>query len=284
VNAKIVTFFNDLPMRILRRSEVELILDDHREEWQLPATMSRDKFIEYLLDHKVFTQVRLAFPYRPEIRYVWGDVSVYELALSLSPNSYLSHYTAMFLHGLTEQSPKTVYVNSEQTEKPQSELELTQEGIDRAFKGKQRVTKKVAPYKKQTLCVLNGKQTGQLGVVDFQGADGKTLRVTGIERTLIDIVVRPYYSGGVFEVLKAYRNARESVSVNKLVATLTNMEYVYPYHQAIGFYLSRADYKEAQLDLLRGLPMRFDFYLSHQMKRDDADYSPEWRLFYPKGF
>ena len=35
------------------------------------------------------------------------------------------------------------------------------------------------------------------------------IRLTNIERTLIDIAVRPVYSGGVFEVLKAYRLAKD---------------------------------------------------------------------------
>lgn len=35
----------------------------------------------------------------------------------------------------------------------------------------------------------------------------KKIRVTDLERTLIDIAVRPAYSGGVFEVLEAFKNA-----------------------------------------------------------------------------
>jgi hypothetical protein len=77
--------------------------------------------------------------------------------------------------------------------------------------------------------------------------------------------------------------ARERVSVNKLVAHLKQMDFVYPYHQAIGFYLERAGgYRPAQIALLREVEMKWDFYLAHDMR--DTAYSPEWRLHYPQGF
>lgn len=62
--------------------------------------------------------------------------------------------------------------------------------------------------------------------------------MTKLERTLIDIAVRPNYAGGVHHVLEAYAAAKSRVSVNVLLATLQKMEYVYPYHQVIGFYIS----------------------------------------------
>jgi hypothetical protein len=72
------------------------------------------------------------------------------------------------------------------------------------------------------------------------------------------------------------------VSVNRLTALLSKLGYVYPYHQAIGFYLEKAgSYRDAQVTLLERIEMSFDFYLTHQMK--ETEYSPRWRLYYPKG-
>ena len=132
---------------------------------------------------------------------------------------------------------------------------------------------------------LNGKNTGNLGVVEeeFNGTGGEQfgrIRVTNVERTLIDITVRPVYSGGVSEVLKAFRLAHGRVSVNRLAAMVKKLAFIYPYHQAVGFYLERAAYRSSSLDLFRSIPREFDFYLEHGLK--EKEYLKDWRLFIPK--
>ena len=85
----------------------------------------------------------------------------------------------------------------------------------------------------------------------------------------------------LFEVLKAYREAQDAVSVNRLCAYLKQIHYTYPYHQAIGFYLERAgNYTASQIELLRQFPVHFDFYLANNMAEPDFD--ERWRLFIPK--
>ena len=71
--------------------------------------------------------------------------------------------------------------------------------------------------------------------------------MTNVERTLIDATVKPMYAGGVFEVAKAFALANDRLSVNKLMPMLRKLDFSYPYHQAIGYYLERAGYKSSQL-------------------------------------
>ncbi len=88
--------------------------------------------------------------------------------------------------------------------------------------------------------------------------------------------------GHVAEVLEAFRRAQPHVSVNRLCACLSELNYVYPYHQAIGFYLERAgNYRDSQVRLLQKAGMEFDFYLAYQMAK--TSYSKTWRLHFPKG-
>jgi predicted transcriptional regulator of viral defense system len=106
--------------------------------------------------------------------------------------------------------------------------------------------------------------------------------VTRLERTLIDIAVRPDYAGGIYQVREAYRAARDRVSINTLIATLRKLDYVYPYHQAIGFYMARTGYDVSRTNRLLKLGMSVDFYLTYGIK--DREYDAKWRLFFPKGF
>jgi hypothetical protein len=278
----IVALFDSLPTSVLKHSEVSRLMQANRQFWRLAKSTTCPKFIEFLVGRGKMRAVRLEFPSRPEVRYIWGSASLNEVLLSLRPESFFSHYTAMSIHELTDQIPKTVYVNSEQCRKVARESSLQQGRIAAAFARAPRVSNNSCFYEGQRIYLLNGKHTGNLGVINSVGPDGETIRVTDIERTLIDITVRPVYSGGVAQVLEAFRFARARVSVNKLLGMLKKIDYVYPYHQAIGFYMDRAGgFRDSQIALLAEMDKKHDFYLTYQMK--EMDYSEKWRIFYPKG-
>lgn len=278
----IIKVFEDQSSKILAIAEIESILRTHRRFWRLRQTMTLEEFIEFLLRKTKLEKVVFDFPHRKVVRYVWGDADLYTLLMSIDEKCYLSHYTAIQVHGLTGQVPKTIYVNKEQPAKPAPSQLLAQDRIDEAFNRPTRLSQNFVSYDNRRIYLLSGKQTGNLGVIETEGPEHTVVRVTDVERTLIDITVRPEYAGGVFEVLRAYRLARGRVSVNKLVATLRKLDYLYPYHQAIGFYLERAGvYKENSIGLLRRSEFKHDFYLMHQIR--DKAYSDKWRLFFPKG-
>jgi hypothetical protein len=275
-------FFWNSPMKAFRKMQVADILSSHRSEWKLPAGMTFTSFLEFLLNMNVLREVSIPSEhYTDEKRYILGDASVYSVALSLKPKSYLTHGSAVVLHGLTDQILKTVYVNYEQSAKPQGGG-LTQESINRAFANRQRQSKLTYKYEDFQIVVINGKHTDRLEVTQLSGSDGELLDVTKLERTLIDIAVRPSYAGGVVQVLEAFERAKPNASINTLVATLKKLNYVYPYHQVIGFYMERAGYPESQWQKLIKLGLQFDFYLTYQLPAN-KEYDPKWRLFYPSG-
>ena len=281
--SQVVRCFQDSPSPVLRRAQIAEILARNRKRWRLAEATTVQGFIDFMLEETKLQAVAFSFPSRKMVRYTWGEVPSYELMLSLQPAGYFTHYTAMHLHELTEQIPRTVYLNCEQSPKPKAAAALTQGRIDLAFRSAQRVSMNRARHGDLHVCLLSGMHTGGLGVMDIEGPQGERLRATNLERTLIDITVRPAYAGGVFEVLKAFEAARARVSINRLSATLKRLAYTYPYHQAIGFYLERAGgYRQSQIDLLRRFDIEFGFYLTHRMR--ETDYCQSWRLFIPKGF
>ncbi|MGF6988755.1 hypothetical protein F0160_36840 [Paraburkholderia sp. JPY303] len=285
--ADIVKHFDELPRHVLKLKDIRAVLASQRAFWRLAQNTTSEHFIAFLKKHAKLREVELLFPQRPESCYVWGDVPLLTILLSLRKDLYFSHYTAMRLHGLTEQSPTTIYVTDERiTHDQRQRVKLEQSDIDRAFSQPPRVSQNYVEHTGKKIYLLNGSNTGHLGVVSerINDEDGREVlaRLTNLERTLIDITVRPVYAGGVFEVAKAFALAKDRVSINRLVAMLRKLDFTYPYHQAIGYYLERADYKPNQLDLIRRLPAEHDFYLTHQM--GETRYVQSWRLFIPDGF
>lgn len=288
---EIIGFFDSTGTAVFKRREIERMLSEHRDEWRLAKGMSFNEFLDYLMKSRKLYRIELPFPHRKETRYTWGRVPLETVLLTLKPGCHFSHFTAAQLHELTDQDPRVLYLNHEQRPKPTSDMGLSQERIDLAFRRKPRKTRNVAMVKgggkrATRVCLLNGKHTGYLGVAgrDVRLSDEKavSLRLTDVERTLIDIAVRPFYSGGVGEVLRAYRRANSRASVNRLAGMLRKLGHVYPYHQAIGFYLEASGYEPKAIDLFyRGFDYEFDFYLDYGMK--ETEYVQRWRIHVPRG-
>ncbi len=278
----IASFFQKSNRTVFAKADIDRIIDQNRLIWNLPNSITTNGFLQFALNSTSLRMEQIPFEYRPVTRYTWGEAPTFSLVQSINANGYFSHYSAMHLQDLTEQFPTSIYFNQEQ-QATGGGGGLSQRGIDLSFRGKCRVTTNVAPFRDHRIHLLNGKNTGQLGVVEITTTAGEHLRVTNLERTLIDATVRPVYAGGIFEVAKAFVRAADRLSVNKLVATLKQLNFTYPYHQAIGYYLQRAGaYTSSQLELLRQIPMDWDFYLDYAMK--DPAYDSQWRLFVPEGF
>lgn len=236
-------------------------------------------FVDLLLETQTLRKVHLAstYPLRTT-RYAYASFTALELAVSLRPNSYLSHATAAFVHSLSDAESEFVYVNQEQSTKAHPGP-LTQAALNRAFATSQRQSAFIVTHEQTKIMLLSGKDTGQLGVRTTTGKQGELIRVTDIDRTLIDLAVRPSYSGGIHNVLRIYAGATAKTNVERLSEMLKGLAHLYPFHQAIGFLLARAGYTPESLTPLANLGCHFDFFLSHGMPKTKFD--SQWRIHYP---
>lgn len=279
----ILAFFEKGP-RVMKERQIAAVLSQERAGWRLAQNTSVEAFIAFLTKSGKLRKFEFEFPTRPEALFVWGDVPLLEMLLHLKPHSYYSHYTAIRMHGLTEQVPKTIYISHERTPAAAGSGSLSQSAMDEAFQRPARVSSNAVDFQDQRIVLLNSAFTDMQGVVSQPAGLGSApvdVRVTNLERTLIDATVRPAYCGGVFEVAKAFELAKDTLSVNAMGSMLNKMQFAYPYHQAIGFYLERAGYRSRVVELMRRR-MTFDFYLTHDM--GETRYEPTWRLHVPKGF
>ena len=281
----IVAFFSEKAPRVMKPRQLGAIMSEQRRGWRLAQNTTIDHFIAFLTKSADLKRHAFEFPTRPETLFVWGKVPLFEILQHLKPKSYFSHYTAMRMHGLTEQVPKIIYISHERTTAA-SRSDLSQAAIDEAFQRPVRISNNAVDFGDQRIVLLNSAFTDELGVIGQTIQHGSeasvSVRATNLERTLIDVAVRPAYSGGVYEVAKAFELARDTLSVNSMSAMLKKLDFAYPYHQVIGFYLERAGYHPTTLDLLRRFPTTFDFYLTHEMA--ETRFDKTWRLHVPKRF
>lgn len=108
---------------------------------------------------------------------------VHSLATSIKARAYLCHATAVMLHGLAKLSPKMIYLNVEQSVKPSSHGSLTQNGINRAFSGKQRQSNLIYKCNGVSVIMISGKNTNRLGVEEIAGPASERLQVRDIPRS-----------------------------------------------------------------------------------------------------
>jgi hypothetical protein len=282
---EIIRVFTATGKGVFNKKDISDIFEQYKDKWRLPLYMGLDIFMDQLAGQSFIKEAVLEFPEVNTGRLFYFDsATIYEIASTIFSKGYLSHYSATSIWGLTEQIPKTIYVTIEQSNSPSKllarENDLVQKNIDAAFSKPQRQSETTAILGDYKIVLLRGKFTKNLGVVKFS----KTIAVTDLERSLIDIVVRPSYSGGISEVIKAFRiaNSEHKVSINKLSGYLNRLEFIYPYHQAIGFYLEAAgNYKPSQISIFSNREMKNDFYLAYDMKL--MSFSEKWRIWYPTG-
>lgn len=251
-----------------------------KKDIKLSKSVTAFRMIEILeLSNKV-KKIELSFPSKKYSRYIKGKESIYEIVSSLDCNAYFSHLLALYFHGLLDQEPHDIYINIEQSQKPEYNNTMLQENIDKAFARPPRITSNVVNYQQWRIFLLNGKHTNKMGVINITGPKKKKIFVTDLERTLIDSAVRPNYSGGVLNVLNVYKKVIKNVSIDKIVTMLKKLNYSYPYHQSIGFYIENAGSTEKSNIFRKSFPIQFNFYLDHQM--NETEYSEKWQVFYPK--
>jgi len=177
----IIATFEEYNNNIFSYKDISEILAKNRRFWRLPLNLTTNDFIALLINAKKLKRYTLNFPSGTTSRFVWGETSPFSLALNLKTDSYFTHYTACFWHNLTDQIPKTIYVNQEQSQKKAGKVQLLQDAIDRAFAKPLRTSSNIAAFGDYKICLLNGKFTGKTGVTEMTTPETGKMMVTDLE-------------------------------------------------------------------------------------------------------
>jgi predicted transcriptional regulator of viral defense system len=108
----------------------------------------------------------------------------YAIGCFLAENSTVAYWSALNLHGLTEQFPNVVILQTDKLKKNKIVFGTSYKFV------------KVADYK------MAGIQT--------QGQGNHQYRITNIEKTIVDCFDLPEYSGGYAELIRAFNQAQLS--------------------------------------------------------------------------
>ena len=266
--------------------DIKNIFSLNRSDWKIAGYRTPDQFMSFLENKKIIKILKLKHQSTGSIKKILTepDATKQNIALTIKKDGYLSNYSSMQIHQLTLQIPKSLYISFNKgldtKDIKKSENEITQENIDIAFSKPQRITSEV--YKSELdntrfYFIQKAHKEKNIGILS-----NDNYSYTDLERTLIDIAVRPAYSGGVFEVLNAFEIAKENVDINKLNTYLLELDYKYPYHQVIGFYMSKAGYTDEKISLFSNYLSKYDFYLTYNISNKEFD--SKWKIYYPKGF
>lgn len=261
------------------------IFQDKRDEWNIADYRNQYHFMKYLEDSNILKNIKLKHQSSGVIKQIYEepDATLFNIALTIKKDGYLSNYTAMQIHQLTLQIPKSIYVSYGKGHSypiDRNDIKLEQSSIDLAFSKAQRITSE--SYKSELdntrFYFIQKAYIEQNVGITFQNG----YYHTDLERTLIDIAIRPAYSGGVFEVLEAFEIARDIVDIEKINEYLEKLNYIYPYHQLIGFYMDKAGYNKKNIDDIFLKNIVNNFYLTYNMSNKEFD--TKWKIYFPKGF
>lgn len=283
LSKKILTIreiLRELEYPVLSRTEFDGMISQINNIWGLRG-LSRNEIKKFLSKEKLILQEDIKFDevYSSNIYYLpEANIDIFDIAAVRSRSSYFSFYSALYIHNLTLQIPKQVYLSLERPSLGENNNSLSQESIDQAFSKPPRITANKRTYKNFSINFINAQHQDNIGIIPFRSH----YKVSDLERTLIDISVRPFYSGGVTQVLEAFENAKDILDTDRLFEYYSKMNYTYPYHQVIGFYLEKAGYRETDYEKFLDFYQReFKFYLTYNMLH--KEFSDKWCLYYPKG-
>lgn len=271
----------DAPPNVYTLRELRALISRHRRVWGVPSGTKTGEIVESIEALGVLEPVELTSDeYKPIRRYRTARASACELGVALRAGSFISHGTAARVHGLVSTTSNTIVINKEQSVKPRPTGGLSQEPLDRAFARPQRRSRFVYTDGTHDFLLISGKHTNRYEVTTAPTESGADVPIASVERTLVDLCVRPEYVGDTDDVLEAFRSALDrGVAPIRVHETLSKMSYLYPYHQALGFWFERAGASEASLESLRATERHFDFYVCHEI--ENATHDPTWRVHYP---
>jgi predicted transcriptional regulator of viral defense system len=198
---------------------------------------------------------------------------------------YVSNYTALYWNELVNQKPSTYYISKEVANRTAVHSdEYNADSVRQVFMKSHRHTTRSFSYKKLQAFIVEKQDLDMIGLttktIDISGRK-ISFKMTDVERTLIDAVISPQYSGGIMTLIDCFSKAR--IDIEKLYNIYEKYNPYYPFWQIIGLLFEKTKTQDAA-DIWKSyfdMEMK-EFYIDRKF-RSDWEISDTWKIRYPKG-
>jgi predicted transcriptional regulator of viral defense system len=193
--AHLITTLYERNRPIFRLKDVQKIL--HMKE-----TSSRN-FVRHLVNRGIVTRLKpglfilVPFELGKEREYIGNPLLVAREILS-GKAYYLSHGTAMEIHGMATQPQLVVWATTLKSHRP-----ITALGVEFRF--------------------IHSQKKFFFGLSDHWVTKQEKVRVSNLERTVIDGLKQPEYCGGLTEVAKGLWMRQQDINVSRLIGFAVKM-------------------------------------------------------------
>lgn len=206
----------------------------------------------------------------------------------------LSYQTSCYLNNLIDNPGKYVYVTKLSSKTKNQKLsnsnyhdkKLNQQNINNSFKKSMRKSNnvKTLSLKSTSYNVLFIGSRNNTNTSDYTinlKDSNFNIYYTNLEKTLFDVTVRPSYLDNPLDLIKIYKNAKGKIDIDILKKLLADSNFLYPYHQSIGFLLELTGHKEAHYKYFNELPIYNDFFIFYNSDIEKMEYNKKWNIYYP---
>ncbi|UCG92256.1 MAG: hypothetical protein JSV97_00685 [candidate division WOR-3 bacterium] len=183
-----------------------------------------------------------------------GNWYVIAREIANSPDYYVSYYSAMDIHNMLTHPITTVFVTT-----------------PRQVYKKQRIVGN-ATFE---FTYMNKKNIW--GIEKIWVTQSEQVRVSNIERTIIDCLYRPKYCGGVMEIIKGLWIQKEKLEFNKLLDYLKKFNK-FVVNKRLGYILESLNLASINyLDQIREI-INDEYYLFDPLLSTEKTYKNSWKL------
>jgi len=237
---------------------------------------------------EIIEKVQLKWNTKTDYKLLTFDsskIQIIDILVAFQPLYYLSHFSALYLHELTNHRPEEYFLSKEITGRtPIHSKDKMSEKIRQAFLKAPRKTSKYLTYQKTKIILLEKQDLGKIGVkkrsLNIEKERQVNISFTSLERTLIDSIISPHYSGGIKTVINAFSKAR--ININQLYKIYKAYSPYYPYWQSIGFLLYKLKKSDVSKKWLQYFSSTKIVFCLDKSFNENWDYDSNWKIYYPK--